>query len=553
MVIANGTTCPKVLATDKICADGLDILKPHFQVDSKTGLSESQICSIIGDYSALLVRSETQVTAAIINAGTKLAVIARAGVGVDNIDVAAATARGIIVVNSPTGNIAAAAEHTIALLMALARHIPKATASLKSAKWERSKLVGVEVRKKILGIIGLGKGIPQVHALLMIVGMHVARCATGLGMKVIATDPYASPELAKQNNVELTSLSEVLSRCHFLSVHAPLIASTKGLIGAEELAQLQPGARVLNVARGGIIEEQALLEALESGHIAGAAIDVFTSEPPSPNSSATHLIAHPNVVATPHLGASTAEAQVLVGVDVCQQILSILSGELPSSAVNAPIILPEELKRLQPYVSLVEKMGDLYIQHYQTQHHHFEIVFEGAIAEINTKPLYAALIRGLTKSVSESTVNIVNASLVAKERGIIVSENHSRESSDLGTYSSLITLKARGSDQLISGFVSEGIPQIVRLDRFTTAFIPEGHLLICHNYDRPGMIGKVGGILGVKGVNISYMSVAPVIGKVGRAGEALMILGVDRRVEQDVLKEIEKTEGIVDVKLVNLG
>jgi D-3-phosphoglycerate dehydrogenase / 2-oxoglutarate reductase len=383
--------------------------------------------------------------------------------------------------------------------------------------------------------------------------MHVARCANGLGMQVIATDPYASPVLAKQNNVELTSLQGVLSRAHFLTVHAPLIASTKGMIGAEELAHLQPGARVLNVARGGIIDEEALLSALESGHIAGAAIDVFSSEPPKENTSASRLIAHPNVVATPHLGASTAEAQVIVAQDVCQQVLSILQGQLPSSAVNAPIILPEELKRLQPYVTLVEKMGDLYTQHYSTQHHHFELTYEGDIAEINTKPLFAALIRGLTKSVSNNQVNIVNANLIAKVRGIVVNEHHSREPSDLGTYSSLITLQTR-DNQVISGFVSAEGPRIVRLDRFTTAFVPEGYLLICHNYDRPGMIGKVGCTLGAEGVNISYMSVAPVVGKeVERAGEALMILGVDREVNVDVMKEIEKTEGIVDVKIVNLA
>lgn len=390
---------------------------------------------------------------------------------------------------------------------------------------------------------------------LILVGMHVARCANGLGMNVIAIDPYASPELAKQNSVELTSLQEVLNRSHFLTVHAPLIASTKGLIGADELAQLQPGARVLNVARGGIIDEVALLSALESGHIAGAAIDVFTSEPPTSGSSAAKLIAHPNVVATPHLGASTAEAQVIVAQDVCKQILSILSGQLPSSAVNAPIILPEELKRLQPYVSLVEKIGDLYTQHYSTRHHHFDVIYEGDIAEINTKPLFAALIRGLTKSVSEEQVNIVNANHVAKSRGIVINEHHSREPSHLGTYSSLVTLKSRDSEQLISGFVSEEAPRIVRLDRFTTNFVPEGYLLMCHNYDRPGMIGKVGCILGEKGVNISYMSVAPVVGKEGgaRKGEALMILSVDKEVSGDVLREIEKREGIVDVKIVNLG
>ena len=407
--------------------------------------------------------------------------------------------------------------------------------------------------------------------ILSSVGLTVARLAIGLGMHVQALDPYASPSLAAAASVTLVhSLPALLAVSDFLTIHTPLIASTKGMISAPELASMKEGARILNVARGGMIDESALLEALESGHIAGAGVDVFTTEPPAQDSPATKLISHPKVVATPHLGASTVEAQENVSIDVCEQVLSILRGELPRSAVNAPLILPEEYKKLQPFVKLVEKMGSLYTQHYshpnkQSQHQQFELrttfdlIYEGEIASLtNTKPLFAALIKGLTAPISTTatTVNIVNAALIARERGIVINEQHSRDPAT-HTYSSLVTLRARQTkrassssrpsasrtststsntqqqpdtathqqqehqqnacpsskqqdEQVISGYCTPTQIHISRLDRFSTSFVPSGTLLICHNYDSPGKIGVVGSILGKGGVNIRFMSVAPV-------------------------------------------
>jgi len=335
-------TRPSILVPEKVSAEGLSRLNHSFDVDIRTGLSAEDLLSLIPNYHALIVRSETKVTAAVLAAGRKLRVVARAGVGVDNIDVEAATQHGIIVVNSPAGNIAAAAEHTIALLMATARNVGRADASLKSGKWERSKLVGIEVGGKTLGVIGLGK-----------VGMKVARMAIGLGMKVVAMDPYASFDVARQANIRLVmSLQDMLPDVDFLTIHTPLLASTLNLLGENEFQVMKRTARVLNVARGGVYNEDALLKALDEGWIAGAGLDVFTSEPPSPDSSAAKLAAHPKVVSTPHLGASTVEAQENVSLDVCTQVLEVLRGGLPTAAVNAPLILPEEYRRLQPFVKL---------------------------------------------------------------------------------------------------------------------------------------------------------------------------------------------------------
>ncbi|KAL2414115.1 D-3-phosphoglycerate dehydrogenase 2, chloroplastic [Exophiala dermatitidis] len=592
---------PRVLCPEKLSPDGLSLLRQTVDVDEKQGLTPDQLIDIIPEYDALLVRSETKVTSALLDAARKLKVVARAGVGVDNVDVAAATKRGILVVNSPSGNIQAAAEHTIALLMSMARNVPDACASVKSGKWERSRLVGVEVKGKTLGIVGLGK-----------VGLIVARMARGLGMNVVAADPYASQAVAAAANVTLVdSISELLPRADFLTIHTPMLASTRGMLSTAEINQMKRGARILNVARGGIIDEEALLSALESGQIAGAAIDVFTSEPPTidPNSPAAKLVQHPKCIATPHLGASTVEAQENVSMDVCEQVLQILAGDLPRSAVNAPIILPAEYKTLQPFVRLVEKMGSLYTQHFtspkqpvQRNMNTFDLIYEGEIAQMSsTKPLFAALIKGLTSPISDTegfNVNIVNAEMVAKERGIFVTEQKSRDPSTQA-YSSLVTLVARapsrapslnrhgsevmvsttgqqreGSMQhIISGYCSDNSPFISRLGRFSTSFVPEGKLLICHNYDSPGKIGVVGSILGREGVNINFMSVAPAtfsaaapssLGSVGKEDgtggvggpetttEALMILGVDKEVNDNVKAELVGAKGVLSVSSVTL-
>ncbi|PKX98376.1 D-3-phosphoglycerate dehydrogenase [Aspergillus novofumigatus IBT 16806] len=564
---------PKVLVPEKLSPDGLALLRASLEVDERKDLDADELLQIIPEYEALVVRSETKVTANLLRAAKQLKVVARAGVGVDNVDVEEATKLGIVVVNSPSGNIGAAAEHTIALLMAMARNIPEACSSLKSGKWERSKFVGVEVKGKALSIIGLGK-----------VGLTVARLAKGLGMNVNALDPYASPAVAASASVTLvSSLSELLTTADFLTIHTPLIASTKGMISTAELAQMKPGSRILNVARGGTIDEAALLVALESGHLAAAAIDVFTSEPPEPDSTAARLIAHPRAVVTPHLGASTVEAQENVSIDVCEQVLQILNGSLPRSAVNAPLILPDEYRKLQPFVRLVEKMGSLYTQHYASSvggsmtRNTFDLIYHGEVAGIsNTRPLFAALIKGLLAPISSSegiNINIVNAELVARERGIFVNEQHSRDPAD-HSYSSLVTLVARPpsrassrapapeatsqsgpnpqDQRIISGTCSGDQPLINRLGRFETSFVPEGTLLICENYDSPGKIGAVGSLLGQEGVNINFMTVAPVSRKFafasgetddgGSKHEALMILGIDKVVDQRVADGLVKGE-----------
>lgn len=564
------TPRPKILIPEKVSPDGLALLSPHFDIDQPKNLSAESLLEVVPSYDALIVRSETKVTSSILSAAKKLKVVARAGVGVDNIDVEAATQNGVIVVNSPSGNIVAAAEHTIALLMAVARNVPAGDRSLRSGGWERSKLVGTEVGGKTLGVIGLGK-----------VGLKVARMGVGLGMKVVALDPYASPEIAASASVTLVQdLESLLPVSDFLTIHTPLIASTLDLIGEKELGLMKKTAKILNVARGGVYNEQALLDALNAGTIAGAGLDVFTSEPPTSGSAAEALCQHPKVVATPHLGASTVEAQENVSLDVCAQVLSILQGGLPTSAVNAPLILPEEYRKLQPFVRLVEKMGSLYTQHYSGKGgrglvggKRFELIYEGELAAIsNTRPLFAALVKGLTSSISDSggrDVNIVNASLIAKSKGLIINETKSRESEDL-VYASLVTLRTGSGDgeQCISGYVSGRNIFISRLDRFNTSFVPEGTLLVLHNYDEPGKIGGVGGILGKRGVNIRFMSVAAldvggaggaaVAGKEreggeGRAGnEALMILGVEGNVGREVEAELREEKGILDVSVVRL-
>ncbi|EON99834.1 putative d-3-phosphoglycerate dehydrogenase protein [Phaeoacremonium minimum UCRPA7] len=568
---------PRILVPEKVSADGLALLQDLYDVDSRTGLTPDELIALIPSYHGLIVRSETKVTAPVLAAGRKLRVVARAGVGVDNIDVDAATAQGIIVVNSPAGNIVAAAEHTIALLLATARNVGRADASLKGGRWERSKLVGVEVGRKILGIIGLGK-----------VGMKVARMAIGLGMKVVALDPYASADIARQANVQLVGkLSDLLPVVDFLTIHTPLLASTLNLLGEEEFQTMKKTARVLNVARGGVYNEDALVKALEEGWIAGAGIDVFTAEPPAPESAAARLAAHPKVVATPHLGASTVEAQENVSLDVCTQVLEILRGGLPTAAVNAPLILPEEYRKLQPFVRLVERMGGLYTQHFvggkggMIGGRKFELIYHGELASVsNTRPLFAALVKGLMSSISDSggrDVNIVNATLIAKDKGITINETHTRESKD-SVYASLVTLRSSdggaGGEQVIEGYVSGQNIYIAKLDRFTANFTPEGTLVVLHNYDEPGKIGNVGMILGRHGINVTFMQVAsldlqtklelakkardaPVIETSsgegngnGRArngeNEALMILGVDGEVTKEVLQDLGKSEGILD-------
>ncbi|KAF3922034.1 hypothetical protein ABW20_dc0106577 [Dactylellina cionopaga] len=541
------STKSKILIADPLSESGLTPLSdPKFTIDIKTGLSESQLCDIIGDYSALVVRSETKVTAKVLSCAKNLKIVGRAGVGVDNIDVGSATKLGIMVVNSPDGNVVAAAELTLALILAAARNVGRAAEGMKALKWERKKLAGVQLQGKVLGIVGFGK-----------VGQHVARGAVGMGMKVLATDPYASAAIASRLSVKLTDLQEVLQTADFLTLHTPLLASTRNMINEKQLAAMKPGHSIINVARGGLIDEDALLKSLQSGHTRSAALDVFPQEPPFKSASSVALLSHQNVISTPHLGASTAEAQHAVAVDVTEQIRDVLLNQLPRSAVNAPTISTSDLEKINPYTQLIEKMGLLYTAHFKHLPPSYELIFSGAIASVPTAPLFAALINGLTKSISArgTTVNVVNAKLVAKERGIVV---HERKVPEDTTYSSLVTIKGANGD-IIQGFCSEGsVPQIVRIGEFETNFVPEGTVVIARNFDRPGMIGVVGRILGGEGLNIRNMTVAArKYGQAqgqGKEGDALMILRVDGgKVRDGALREIESTNGMMSAQVVTFG
>ena len=556
-----------ILIADRIAQEGIDLLRsqlPEAHIDVHYGLKPEQLKGIIGTYTALVVRSETQVTNEILTAASELKIVGRAGVGVDNIDIEAATRQGIIVVNSPTGNIVAAAEHTIAMLMALARHIPAASSSTKTGKWEKSRFLGVEVRNKILGIIGLGK-----------VGTEVARRAQGLEMQVIAFDPYVAPEQARKFDVTMLSMEEVLQQADFVTLHTSLTSGpqgTRGLIGTHELHLLKPGARLINCARGGLIDEEALLNALQENRLAGVALDVFSQEPVGDNEVLRQLLAHERVIATPHLGASTEEAQLGVATDVAEQIVAVLRGGFPRAAVNAPLILPETLNILQPYMHLVEQMGRLYTQLQPGPLNKIELSCSGDIANNDLRPLQAALIKGLLESVSDAHVNMINALLLAKQWGLEISEQKSTiptEFANLVTirlmnangYSSSLAGKPGSGDdyvEVISGTVMHHEPRIVRIGSYWTEFVPEGYILFCRNPDQPGMIGRVGTILGKAHVNIRHMDVGPSV-RAPHARDpksspdtALMIISVDDPIPDWAIEEIKGTGDIFGVTLVKV-
>jgi len=469
------------------------------------------------------------VTAPVIEAGRKLRVVGRAGVGVDNIDVTAATRKGILVVNAPRGNIVAAAEHTMALLFALARWVPQADASVRRGEWTRARFVGVEVRGKTLGVVGLGN-----------VGSEVAKRAHGLEMDVIAYDPVVSVERAELFNVALVTLGELLERADFVTVHVPLVESNRNLIGAAELARMKPTARLINTARGGIVDEAALLAALESGRLAGAAADVFEKEPPGEN----RLFTLPNFIATPHIGASTAEAQVSVAFDVAEEVAAVLAGDLPRFAVNAPALPPEEFAFLRPFAGLTERLAALHAQLFGGRVSAIELDFEGELAEHDVNLLVASAIKGVLQPFTEERINAVNARLIAGNRGIKLVERRSRSH---GSYASLVTVRMQGHE--IAGTVLMGEPRAARIDSFRVDLVPDGRFLVSRHDDRPGVVGRVGTILGEHDVNIASMQVA----RDAPRGNAMMILAVDDRVSPDVLTRLREVGGMSDLRYVELG
>ena len=477
------------------------------------------------------MRSQTKVTGQVIAAGTKLRAIGRAGVGVDNIDVPAATKAGIVVVNSPEGNNIAATEHTLALLLALARNVPAADASMRAGEWKRSKFTGVEVYNKTLAVIGLGK-----------IGTEVAKRARAFGMNVLGFDPFVTQEHAERLGIQLASLDDALRGADFVTLHVPLNKDTRNLINTKRLAQMRDGVRIINCARGGIIDEAALAKAVQSGKVAGAAIDVFESEPPEN----CPLIGLPGVITTPHLGASTAEAQVKVAVDVAEQMVDILSERPARSPVNMPAIPADTLSRLQPYLRLVERIGQTHGQLAQGGIRGVEITFAGEIASDDVGVLIPSLLKGLLQPALDESINYVNATLVARDRNIAVRETRENVAAD---YASLITVRvsAEGGEHIVAGTLfGKSEARIVQLDEYRLDFEPDGIVLIAWHVDQPGLIGNVGTVLGGQNINIASMQV----GRVSRRGSAVMILGVDERLTPEVLSQLERVNGVTKCALL---
>jgi D-3-phosphoglycerate dehydrogenase len=526
---------PKVLVSDSLAEEGLAILQraPGLEVVKRTGMKPAELLEAVRDIDGLVVRSSTQVTAEVIAAAPELRVIGRAGIGVDNVDVPAATQRGIVVVNTPEGNNVTTAEHALALLVSLARHVPQATASLKAGKWEKTRFSGTELWNRTLGVIGLGN-----------IGRIVADRARGLGMQVIAADPYTSPEVAAKLDVELVSLDELLARADAITVHVPKTRETTKLIGRDAFAKMKKGVLIVNAARGGIVDEAALLEALESGRVAGAALDVFEQEPPPQGHP---LLQHERVICTPHLGASTEQAQKNVSIAVAEQVRDFLLTGAIRNAVNVPSVSPELLEQVRPYLRLGEKLGRFQAQLSPGAIEEIEVEYAGDVASLRVAPITIAVLKGLLENVTDR-VNMVNAPLVAQERGIRVVESKSSRPMD---FASTITTRVRGTvERLIAGALFHGNqPRIVRIDDFMLEAIPEGPTILMFNHDRPGVVGSVGNLLGEAKINISRMQLA----LVRERGEAAMLVNVDQPPSDAVMEKLRALPHMITAQLVELG
>lgn len=529
----------KIFVADDVSESGLQPLRTgDFEVEKRTGLSVSELIDALKGCDGLIVRSETKVTAEILDAATSLRVIGRAGVGVDNIDVAAATQRGVVVMNAPDGNTITTAEHTIALLISLARNIPQANGSLKAGKWERKKFIGVELQGKTLGIVGLGR-----------IGRVVASRARAMGMSIVAYDPFIAPEQARDLEIELTEIEEVYKRADFLTVHTPLTAETRGLIDAEVMKKMKPGARIINCARGGLVNEDALYDAIKSGHIAGAALDVFSSEPPP---SDFKLLELNEVIVTPHLGASTTEAQEGVAFTVAEQMRDFLSTGALRGAVNVPALGVKELNLMQPYLGLAESLGRFQAQLVDRPVSEVKIEFAGEIVDVDAAPVTRAFLAGLLRDVS-ARVNVVNAFLIADERGIKVTTSYTRTTGDAvpAIRTQIFTDK---SSQSLAGTLFGAAGQrregrITEIDGFNLEATPRGHLLVTRNRDVPGVIGRLGTVLGEGGVNISHFH----LGRQERGGEAMAVIEVDIALSRETLNNLRSLEQVTSAHEIDLG
>ncbi|OAY45539.1 D-3-phosphoglycerate dehydrogenase 1, chloroplastic [Manihot esculenta] len=548
---ANVDAKPTVLVAEKLGEAGLKLLKEFANVDCSYNLSPEELCTKISLCDALIVRSGTKVNREVFESSSgRLKVVGRAGVGIDNVDLAAATEHGCLVVNAPTANTVAAAEHGIALLTAMARNVAQADASVKAGKWQRNKYVGVSLVGKKLAVLGFGK-----------VGSEVARRAKGLGMHVVAYDPYAPADRARAIGVDLVSFEEALATADFISLHMPLTPSTSKMLNDETFAKMKKGVRIINVARGGVIDEEALVKAIDAGIVAQAALDVFAEEPPPKDSK---LVQHEKVTVTPHLGASTVEAQEGVAIEIAEAVVGALKGELAATAVNAPMVPAEVITELKPYVLLAEKLGRLAVQLVAggSGVKSVKVSYGSARAadDLDTRLLRAMITKGLIEPISSVFVNLVNADFTAKQRGLRITEERitldgSPESPLNFIQVQIANVESKFASAIsetgeikVEGRVKDGIPHLTKIGSFEVDVSLEGNLLLCRQVDQPGMIGKVGSILGEENVNVSFMSV----GRIAPRKQAVMAIGVDDQPKKESLKRIGDIPAIEEFVFLKL-
>lgn len=526
----------KILISDPLAAEGLKILKDvaEFQIDVKTELKPGLLKEVIKDYDALIVRSATKVNRDIISQADRLKVIGRAGVGLDNVDLDAATKKGIIVMNTPAGNTVSTAEHTMSMILALSRNIPQADASTKKGEWNRAKFMGVELYNKILGIIGLGR-----------IGREVAKRALSFGMKVLAYDPFLSREVAESVGVEMVELEELLKESDYITVHTPLTSETKHMISTKEFSLMKKGTRIINCARGGIIDEAAFIKAVQEGRVAGGALDVFEKEPLS---SDNPLLKLDNVITTCHLGASTEEAQVNVAVEIAECVRDYLLGKGIRNAANYPCLEFEVCRILEPYINLSEKLGSFSSQLMEGRFQELNINYSGDVIQHDLTPLTLALTKGILSPILKESVNFVNATGLAKERGIKIKESKSSKEEEF-VNSILLQIKTdKETRQIVGTLSSNKQPRIVKIDEYYVEVSPTGEMIVIQNWDRPGIIGNLGTLLGKHNINIASMT----FGREKPGGRAITVLNVDNPVSPEVLDKIKKTPNILAVKVIKL-
>lgn len=526
----------KVLVSDKLAPEGVKVLEgfPGIEVTVQTSWEPGELIEKIRGYSGLVIRSATKVTEEVIEASDALKVVGRAGIGVDNVDQKAASKKGIIVMNTPTANTVTTAEHALSMMMALARKIPQATASMKQGKWEKSKFSGVELYEKTLGVIGIGN-----------IGSILVRQAKGLGMSVIAYDPFISAERAEQLGVELVELDDLFARADFISTHVPKTDQTYHLLRKENFEKMKAGVRIVNCARGGVVKEDDLVEAIKAGQVAGAALDVFEKEPLDP---ASPLVGIDEVILTPHLGASTAEAQMKVATEVAKQIGDFLTKGVVKNAVNIPSVDPETMAKLEPFLELTSKMGRFLGQLVEGRISEVHVEYSGRVVDIDVRPLTASLLQGVLEPQLKEMVNLVNAPFLAKERGIKVKES---ATSEAAVYTSLITLRLvtdKGEGSIAGTLIARKYPRIVRLHDYEIEVSPAGHLLVFANEDKPGVIGEVGTLLGGNDVNIAKMQ----LGRSAPKQDAVAVLTVDSAIPDKVVAELLELPFIMSAKLIEL-